>query len=175
MRRRDGLRLGLGLLLASGVSTRSWAAYQTCGGQKVDNDIVRCPDGSIPSYAYGDPPAPKLAAPPRKAASSDPRQRFLGIWHTPVEGIGHQTPFDVPGSSAIDTNISLRAGDLTIAANGAFVWNTLTGSYGRWIAFREGYWDFMLIDTRGTSWRGRVEDDGRVRLRLGDTLVFGTR
>jgi hypothetical protein len=32
---------------------------------------------------------------------------------------------------------SLRAGDLSLDANGAFVWNTLEGLFGRWIALNE--------------------------------------
>ncbi len=166
MTRRDTLRLSLGLLLTASASHSARAAFQTCGGVMVSNDVIRCPNGEIPSYAYGNPPAPTLPAESKAATSSNVKTRFLGVWHTGVEGIGHAGPGDVAGSSAMEgAKISLRAGDITIAPNGAFVWNTLTGSFGRWVALIDG-WDFLLIEQAGHDWHCKIDTDGRLLMSM---------
>jgi hypothetical protein len=163
------------ILLLAGHA-RALANYATCGDQVVAADEVTCPDGSVPNFHYGNPPAPaaKIGAGNPGAAQ---QHGFLGVWHTPMEGVGYAHGSDVPGATAMDGRISLRAGDLTLAPGGAFTWNTLTPGFGRWIRLEDNEdWDILLIDSGGARWRGHLESDGRLKLARDEQhVIYGVR
>jgi hypothetical protein len=164
---------GFVVMLLLAAAPAAWASYSTCGDQIVGPDTVRCEDGSIPSFRYGDAPE-ALAAP--KAAQ--PRQSgFLGVWHTSLQGVGYAHGSDIPGYTSMDGRVSLRAGDLTIGANGAYVWNTLSPGFGRWLRLLDVEdWDFLMVDSGGTRWRGHLEADGRLKLQRDEQhIIYGTR
>ncbi len=211
MTRRGVLALLCGCLLWASFGGDAWAAYQTCDGQQVDNDTLRCPDGSIPLYAYGNPPTDMQPKKPAPKSAQSRTAKFVGVWHTRQEGLSYAHRYDVPGATQMGGTLSLRPGDLTIGANGAFVWNTLSGLFGRWVAlesedsygkdkplafkpnsndvetgvpkrrrgdphFEDTKWDFLLIISGGKTWHGKVDPDGRLRLRLDEEhVLFGTR
>lgn len=126
------------LALAMAFSRPCEAAYQTCAGVSVDSSVIRCLDGSIPSYQPGIAPAgiasPGMAPTDSSGADiQDPTKAFLGVWHTNREGIGYNAAIDVPGAYLLDHPAGTAAGDLTIDSNGFYVWNTLNGLTGPWI------------------------------------------
>jgi len=161
MNRRNSLRLGLGALLATSGVRRSWAGYPTCAGKPVEDDLLRCPDGTIPSYSYGNRPLDTTGT--QKPKQLD--RHFTGIWHTDVPGVSFRYPFDIQGASYLSSDIGTGAGDITIAPNGHFVWNTLRGAYGPWVLTEPGsVWQFIATDElTDARWRGNVVD-GKLHL-----------
>lgn len=131
-------RLGVLFLVLSAFSHPGRAAFQTCGGIAVDSSVIRCPNGAIPSYQPGNAPGP-VGSPgvspslPPGTDTRNPLTAFFGVWHTNQDGIGYSASIDVPGAYLLDHSAGIAAGDLTIDANGFFVWNTLTGTSGPWI------------------------------------------
>jgi hypothetical protein len=153
-------------ILLAAAHSAALANYATCGAQVVSAEELSCPDGSMPSFHYGNPPtAAPRAAPSNSLEAQRQRRSFIGVWHTPMEGTGYAHGSDVPGATSMDGRISLRAGDLTLAPGGAFTWNTLSPGFGRWIRMLDNEdWDFLMIDVGGARWRGHLEKDGRLKL-----------
>jgi hypothetical protein len=173
--RRSALAFLAVVMLAIG-SAPSRAAYQSCGGQVVEIDAARCPDGAIPSYNPG--PAPAAPAPPKSSGQvlNDAGTHLVitGIWHTGVPGLGYRSAMDVPGSYLLEIPPGLGAGDLTIAPNGAFIWNTLRGISGRWIATPGDYPFTLLDETNHKRWHA-VLVDGVLKLWDEHDTLFGHR
>lgn len=172
--RRSGLWLLLILIVP--LATPALASWQSCAGQPIDQDAIRCPDGSIPNFEYGDPPIGAQPGHGSDASSAAAAMRFpwVGVWHTEEPGLGQSRADDIPGASTLDTKAGLRAGDLTLAPNGAFIWNRMQATWGRWIEASPP-WDIVMYDSSGTKrWRARIEQ-GRLRLEQGDTITYGTR
>lgn len=107
------------------------AAYQTCAEKFVSMDIVRCPDGSTPHYAIGDPPGAPAAKGSAKTATAT-GDTLYGVWHTNRPGAGYSSALDIPGAYLLNARPGLAQGDLTISPNGTYVWNSFTGTSGRW-------------------------------------------
>ena len=165
-------------ILLVAATSAALANYATCGAQVISAEEISCPDGSMPSFHYGNPPASVPTGGTGNAATAAAlRTTFIGIWHTPMEGTGYGHGADVPGASSMDGKISLRAGDLTLAPGGAFTWNTLSPGFGRWLRLIDyPVWDFLLIDSGGTRWRGHLEKDGRLKLQRDEQhMIYCTR
>ena len=165
-------------LLLAVANSAALANYATCGTQVISAEEIACPDGSLPSFHYGNPPASKSTGGMANPAQTEAlRHTFIGVWHTPMEGTGYAHGSDVPGATAMDGRISLRAGDLTLAPGGAFTWNTLRPGFGRWVRLIDNEdWDFLLIDSGGTRWRGRLEKSGRLKLQRDEQhVIYCTR
>ena len=163
--------MGAGILHRRAVSLAIMAAvvmspisaqanYQTCADKFVSMDIVRCPDGAVPHYNIGDPPAAPSAAPSaapgrQQAKPTSPESEIdslYGVWHTNRPGTSYMTAMDVPGSYLLAAKPGLAQGDLTISPNGSFVWNTFSGTSGRWV--RSEKTSIVLYDeSTRTKWR----------------------
>ena len=135
---------------ASGPPAR--AAFQTCAEKFVSMDIVRCPDGSLPHYAIGDPPgAPTAQGSPKPITATQPADMLYGVWHTSRPGAGYSSALDVPGAYMLNARPGLAQGDLTISPNGTYVWNTFTGTSGRWVrGLNKGI--VLYDETNHTKW-----------------------
>ena len=186
MERRGMLRLGLMSGLAVLAARPALAGTFVCAGKAVALDTVTCPDGTIPSYTYFDLPAAPGEDHDRTVYGTtlhghnqDATSRvFTGIWHTEAEGVSYARTADVPGAYRMDGPIGLRGGDLSISINGAWVWNTVRGSAGRWIPANpdtQREWQFILIDEqREERWLGTVVE-GMLHLKAGGRSVSGLR
>lgn len=128
-------------LCPAGAARASW---QSCGGKPIDETQVRCPDGGIPSFMTGDPPATGPAA----SAPVKTQVGVFGIWHTDRPGTAYRNGVDVPGAYALGTSPGLAAGDLTIGESGNFVWNTDSALSGPWIPFAQRGESASRQDTR---------------------------
>ena len=128
------------------------AAYQTCADKFVSMDIVRCPDGSVPHYNTGNPPgAPSSQAGSKPGAVNSPAEKLFGIWHTNRPGASYASALDVPGAYMLAARPGLAQGDLTISPNGSYVWNSFSGTSGRWV--RSETKGILLYDEAGhTKW-----------------------
>ncbi len=119
-------------------------------------DIVRCPDGAVPHYNIGDPPAAAGAAPTRpQAKPGSPATEIdglFGVWHTNRPGASYMTGMDVPGSYLLASKPGLAQGDLTISPNGTYVWNTFSGTSGRWVR-AEKVGIVLYDESTRTKWR----------------------
>jgi hypothetical protein len=121
---RQAARLAQGaaaLVVAMLLATvQAEAAYQTCAEKFVSMDIVRCPDGSVPHYNTGNPPGAASSPTASKpgGAEASPLDHLFGIWHTNRPGASYASALDVPG---------------TISPNGTYVWNSFSGTSGRWV------------------------------------------
>ena len=165
-------------ILLIAATSAALANYATCGAKVVSVDEVSCPDGSVPNFHYGNPPAlPSTDGATNSAQAEEQRHTFIGIWRTPMEGVGYGHGVDVPGATSMDGKISLRAGELTLAPGGAYTWNTLSPGFGRWLRLVDNEdWDVLLIDSGGTRWRGHLEKDGRLKLQRDEQhVIFCTR
>lgn len=118
---------------------RAQANYQTCADKFVGMDVVRCPDGAVPHYNTGNPPAAPGAAtgqqtkPATPASPASEISPLYGVWHTDRPGASYMNALDIPGSYLLAARPGLAQGDLTISPNGTFVWNTFSGTSGRWV------------------------------------------
>jgi len=186
MERRKVLRFGLISGLIAAAAHPALAGTFVCAGKAVGIDTVTCPDGTIPSYSYFELPAAPGEDHDRTVYGTSLRGHnqdltshvFTGIWHTEAEGVSYARPADVPGAYRMDGPIGLRGGDLSISSNGAWVWNTVRGSAGRWIPTdpdKQRDWQFVLIDEQSEErWLGRVME-GMLRLKAGGRSVSGLR
>ncbi len=143
------------VVLAAMSPLRAQANYQTCADKFVSLEIVRCPDGSVPHYTLGDPPAAAgmagMARPPAKSGNPDISELF-GVWHTNRPGESYMNALDVPGSYLLAAKPGLGQGDLTISPNGTFVWNSFSGTSGRWVRGEKA--GLVLYDeSTRTKWR----------------------
>lgn len=139
---------------------RAQANYQTCADKFVAMDLVRCPDGSVPHFNIGDPPAsPAAAAAGKQAKPTTEIAGLYGIWHTNRPGASYANAMDVPGSYLLAARPGLAQGDLTISPNGTYVWNTFSGSSGRWT---RGEKDAVVLydDSTRSKWRVVAAGDG---------------
>lgn len=135
--------------LALGLASAA-ASYQTCAEKFVSMDTIRCPDGSVPHYAAGDPPgAPSGVAEP--GSTTTPAGMLFGIWHTNRPGSSYSSALDVPGAYMLNARPGLGQGDLTISPNGSYVWNTFTGTSGRWVR-GENKGIVLYDETARTKW-----------------------
>eukprot|EP01037_Dinobryon_pediforme_P001504 gene1504-1526_t len=158
MHRPDQKNLAVILGLAGavmGTAAPASAAYQTCGESFVAIDMVRCPDGSVPHYNVGDPPQAAgntARSPVGTPASRNMETQLFGIWHTNRSGAALSSALDVPGAYLLNSKIGLAQGDLTISPNGSYVWNTFTGTSGRWV---RGEKDGIVLydETQRRRWR----------------------
>lgn len=167
--------LAAAAILALAGTSPALAAYQTCGRTIVDIFTVRCPDGGIPSYQPGAPPTGIGAgAPGTQPSGNDAKLGLTGVWHTNRAGMSFDKPFDVPGAYQLDTTASTRAGDLTIAPNGKFVWNTYRGTAGTWVA-GNGATPIILFDNVEHKRHELSIVDGRLRISDGTTFYTGSR
>lgn len=168
-------RRSLPVLLGVLIAPRAFASWQSCGGQALDETEIRCPDGSIPNFEYGDPPVPvKRGVQAEDGGNQAQRFPWVGVWHTREEGLGQSRVDDIPGASTLGMGAGLRAGDLTLAPNGAFVWNRLRATWGRWIPAQPP-WQIVMYDSSGTQrWLARVEQS-QLRIEQSGVTQFGTR
>jgi hypothetical protein len=136
---RQAARLAQGaaaLVVAMLLATvQAEAAYQTCAEKFVSMDIVRCPDGSVPHYNTGNPPGAASSPTASKpgGAEASPLDHLFGIWHTNRPGASYASALDVPGAYLLAARPGLAQGDLTISPNGTYVWNSFSGTSGRWV------------------------------------------
>jgi hypothetical protein len=155
------------------VTSPASAAYQTCGESFVAIDMVRCPDGSVPHYNVGDPPKVAGGAgrgPQGSQASRNVEDKLYGIWHTSRPGASYSSALDVPGAYLLNAKVGLASGDLTISPNGTYVWNTFTGTAGRWV---RGEKDGIVLydETQKRKWRVSLSADRVVVTSEPDTFT----
>ena len=186
MERRKVLRFGLIFGLIAAAARPALAGTFTCAGSAVGMDTVTCPDGSMPNYSYFDlPPAAGedhdhtvYGTSLRGHNQALTSRVFTGVWHTEAEGVSYGRSADVPGAYMMEGAIGLRAGDLSISSNGAWVWNTVRGASGRWIAAdpdTQSEWQFVLIDGQSDDrWQGKVVD-GMLNLQTRGRTIKGLR
>jgi hypothetical protein len=62
------------------------------------------------------------------------------------------TGMDVPGSYLLASKPGLAQGDLTISPNGTYVWNTFSGTSGRWVR-AEKVGIVLYDESTRTKWR----------------------
>jgi len=144
-------------------SSPALAQSQSCGGEQVAEDVVRCPDGSIPAFSFGAAPAPEDADAAGLKQRAETNAAFtgtaFGVWHTNRPGIAYQTTSDVPGYTALNILPGVRPGDLTIDPNGSFVWNTTRGMSGKWVAGDKLAPVVLLDVVDGKKWHIQIFDD----------------
>jgi len=143
------------LALLCFASPQAHAAYQTCNGETIDSNAIRCPDGSIPSYQPGDAPSAPALTSPTAGSFMDPSRSpaaIFGIWHTNMPGIGYRTAVDVPGSYQLTGPVGLGAGDLTIGTNGNYVWNAFRARSGPWTKGVEKGSILLFDEVGGGTW-----------------------
>ncbi|HTH15207.1 MAG TPA: hypothetical protein VL974_01030 [Magnetospirillum sp.] len=160
------------------ASVPAWAGTQTCNGRVVPPDARKCPDGSIPMY-HADIITPNQPARPQNQPQQPAAgaQSLFGVWHTAVPGGVWQTPSAVPGWDTLHIAPGVRSGDLTIAPNGRYVWNSYGGKSGRW-EMGDGEYPIVLIDqVEHKRWRVGPDrrSNGRIYIWDGFVSYVGTR
>jgi hypothetical protein len=200
--RRRGVVLGGLLSCMTGVH-HARAQSQSCAGAPVPAEAVRCPDGSIPSFSFDVAPAlpdgsmPDGSVPggsvpggsvpggsvpggsgktPKTPATSFPKGSLFGIWHTNLPGTPYASAIDVPGYYMMNIRPGIAPGDLTIDPNGAYAWNSIRGTAGRWMKNpRRPEVLAVLIDSvLGKQWTITMVD-GHLKIENGSTIYIGRR
>ena len=160
------------------ASPQAHAAYQTCNDEVADTNVIRCPDGSIPSYQPGDAPmAPAVASPTDGGSSVAPSRSptaIFGVWHTNMPGSGYRSVVDVPGSYLLTGPVGLGAGDLTIGTNGNYVWNAFRARSGPWTKGVEKGSITLFDEVGGGTWKVSVTG-GLMSIKKGDEGYSGHR
>lgn len=154
---RTVLPVVVGVMAMSLSACQARAAYQTCGERFIGSDVVRCPDGSVPRYNPGAPPVSggAVTSQPGNGARLGvaAQDAVYGIWHTTRPGISYPSAIDVPGAYLLVARAGLAAGDLTISPNGTYVWNSYTGTSGRWIKGDDVSPVVLIDDTHHMRWK----------------------
>jgi hypothetical protein len=156
------------------------AQSQSCAGEPVPADSVRCPDGSIPSFSFDAVPTAAApdgsAAPPKPAASTFPKGSVFGVWHTDLPGTPYASAIDVPGYYMLNVRPGIAPGDLTIDPNGAYAWNSIRGTAGHWMKNpRRPEVLAVLVDSvLGKQWTITLVDD-HIKIQNGSTVYIGRR